>query len=955
MFFGLFAYILQAKEVTLNGIVLDGTTKEALPGANITVRPGNSTGTTTDLNGKFTLTADENMKHISVSYMGYLAKTVKIDSGVNFYEIYLEPDVLSLNQIVVTGQGSGISKRRISSNVTGVSAEAISKLPSGRLDEMLQTALPNVQINIASGQPGSTSIVKSRGFSSAYTNSTPLIYVDGIRVDNLNTKAQLTPSLQSQTAASGAIGDISMENIERIEYVTGGAATTLFGSDAANGVIQIFTKKGGEGRRGAYAEITMGADVPTSRFYHFKRTKELLQEDGFIQKYRFGFDGGDKNFGYSFAAMASGSDGTIIEKRNFDKKYDISAGFRAKLNKYTEYTNSFGFVSDDYNRSRNGNQGGYTGLWFTEGGASSTIKWNNGQTASNDIDNLDDATYAVLKDFVRGAERLQDADVSIRRFQTSHSITLTPVENLNIKATLGVDYRASTDATYTTNEYLIWTKAQTEGTVDKGTISKYDRNYFGLSGELNASLKSKIGREISLITTAGTQYFANNDHQIAYAASNVRDGSRIVTGAGTTTSGEYLAFLNSYGVFLQENIGIKDKIFIDLGLRSDYNTAFGSNVKWQSYPKIGISYALTDEEIFRPIVNSGILNSVKLRANYGVAGSYPPPFSYQKTVNIGSYLGGQTATTGNYGNPDLGPEKKHSYEAGAEFQLLNSRLAFNITYYYALTKDALFSVPLAPSTGYATVLANVGEIENKGTEIFVNIIPVKTKFTVLSFNFSHNTNKNKVLSTGGAAAFSIGGMSSRTLQNVVEEGQPVGFLRGSQAILNSDGTLKEVKTLQNLGKTIPDGFGNFAVNFSYRNLSINLNGDYQYGAYVHSFDRQFRFNYGLTEPAIPDAALTGYANRSAATWDFTNFFVEKSDYVKIRTIGASYKIASKKYFKYVELSFRANNPFVITNCSIDPEAVLSGAQYQGGVAAGGFNYSQYSSPRQFIGSVKFTF
>ena len=203
-----------------------------------------------------------------------------------------------LNEVVVTGQGVAVSKRRLSSNITKLSAGDLEYLPTMRIDQMLQNALPNVQITLTTGQPGTTSMVKSRGLSSAFTNSTPVIYVDGVRVDNLNTGASLFNVLNNaygaingQTAASGAIGDIPMENIDHIEYVPGGAATTLYGSDAANGVIQIFTKKHGDGRFSASVTTQLGWDVANSQFYHFKRTKELLHQTGFQHHCTLKIDG----------------------------------------------------------------------------------------------------------------------------------------------------------------------------------------------------------------------------------------------------------------------------------------------------------------------------------------------------------------------------------------------------------------------------------------------------------------------------------------------------------------------------------------------------------------------------------------------------------------------------------------------------------------------------------------
>ncbi|WP_018666166.1 TonB-dependent receptor domain-containing protein [Bacteroides gallinarum] len=947
----------KATAVRIKGIILDKKTRERLAGVTLILNDNPSVGTITDMDGVFQITAERGSK-LKVSYIGYETQLITVDH-TDEMKVELDQDNFKLDEVVVTGQGAEVQKRRLSSNVTTVNSKELERMKQGRIDQILQNALPNVQITMASGQAGATSLVKSRGLSSAYSNSTPVIYVDGVRVDNMNTGATLNNSLSGNSAVTGSIGDIPMENIDHIEYVTGGAATTLYGSDAANGVIQIFTKKGANQKTTFFAETQLEADVASSQFYHFKRTKELLHQTGFTQKYRIGFDGGTEKYGYSFGASMSNSTGTLIENGNEDRKYDLRFGSRMKFNKYFEYQNSFGMVIQDFSRSRNGNQGGYTGLWFAEGAASTNFKYTDAEgnlvNYGADLDALDDYAFAQMKAFVTKAEALQNNRESIKRFQTSQSLSYAPLSNLTFKGVLGVDYRLNNNKNIITNEYLIHTQQKPEGTSDAGSISNFDRNYFGLTIDLNGQHKYRYKDIFSLISTAGFQFFSTYDHQSVYNGSNVRDGAQIVAGAGTLTSNEWLSYLYNYGYFIQENIGFLDRYYIDLGLRSDYNTAFGDNVGWQYYPKIGFSYVLSEEPFMQKLKESGMLSSLRILANYGVAGSYPPAFEYQRTVDFNSFLGQQAASFGKYGNPDLAPEKKHSYEAGFNAVLFNRILNLGFTYYYALTKDALFSIPSLPSSGQsANYLSNVGEIENKGIELSVGLQLVDTKDWNVRLNASYNTNHNKVLSIGTAVPFAIGGFSSRTVQTVVAKGEPVGFIRGYKAVLNPDNSLKEVLPLQNLGSTLPTGYGNFSLNASYKNLSLTVSGDYQYGAYVHSFDRQFRFSKGLKDNAIPEKALEGLDQ--GANWlNFTNFFVEKSDFVKIRNIGLSYDYKPKKYLKNINLGFNVYNPFSFTASSVDPEAALAGARSQGAVAVGGLNYSSYSTPRQYVGTIRISF
>ena len=872
-----------------------------------------------------------------------------------------------LDEVVVTGQGVAVSKRRLSSNITKLSSADLGSLPTGRIDQMLQNALPNVQITLTNGQPGTTSMIKSRGLSSAFTNSTPVIYVDGVRVDNLNTGSSLFNvmnnaygNINGQTAATSAIGDIPMENIDHIEYVPGGAATTLYGSDAANGVIQIFTKNHGSGSFHASVISQIGWDVANSQFYHFNRTKELLHQTGFQQKYGISFSGGTERMGYSFGASMSHNTGTIIHNGNEQKKYDIRFGTSIKMNSKLKYTNSFGYVADEFQRNRNGNQGYYTGLWFTEGSAAANFTYltENGEQRNfpADIDKATPYEYAMMKSFVSQAEDMQDHKEQVKRFQTSQQLLFTPLANLTFHATLGLDYRYNTDKLVETNRYLIHTQMKPAGTADAGSVSNYDRNYYGITGELNGQWKFFKDELISNILTGGFQYFSSHDHQSFYKGLNVRDGARIMTGAGSIYADEWLSSLHNYGTYLQDNFGLLNRYYLDLGLRMDYNTAFGNQVGWQAYPKIGMSYIVSEEPWMQKLVDNKWVNSLKLMANYGVAGSYPPAFEYMRTVETSSYLDKQANTFGKIGNPNLGPEKKRSYEFGFQGDFFHNVLSLGFTYYYAITKDALFNVPTLPSSGQSSsYLANIGRIRNRGIEMYVGLNIINTREWGLSCRTSINTNDNKVLSTGGLVPFAIGGFSSRTIITVVEEGKSVGFLRGTATILNADNTVKETLYNQDLGRTIPTVYGNFSINTRWRRLTFNLTGDYQTGAYIHSFDRQFRFAKGIKDDAVPDAALSG--TTQAQSWlNFTNFFVEKADFVKIRNIGIDYVFQFPKYIiRELNLAFNVYNPFSWTSSSVDPEAVLSGARTQGAIATGGLNYSSYSLPRQYVFTAKVSF
>ena len=896
-------------------------------------------------------------------------------------------DVYDLEEVVVTGQGAEIKKRRLSSNVQTLGGQQLEHLPATRIDQMLQTAMPNMKVNLSGGQPGATSLMWARGLSSAYSNATPVIYVDGVRVDNNNTASSLTNDLNGgnhtgsgflgQTSATSSLADIPLENIERIEYVPGGAATTLYGSDAANGVIQIFTKKGETGKFRASFTAELGTEVANTDFYHFSRTGDLLHQTGLRQRYRLSMEDGSDKGGWSLGASMEHSDGVIVANAQEQKKYDVRLGTHSEINRKLEYQSSWGATFQNQSYARNGNEGLYSGLWSIEcadfGYADNTQglktlyplcekdaegNWKKIFNTCN-VDELEMADFERLKAICRDGEGLSSHTDEIRRFQTSQRLVFKPFAGLIAKATLGLDYR------HNRNRYSIpnaWLDATGERAyLSLSSMRNFERSYLGLTFDASASY-NYTHEWLSSVTTAGFQFFSTDDHQTTTLGKDVRDGQLTITGAATKTADEWMSYLNNYGWFVQENVGVLDRYYLDLGLRADYNSAFGDNVGWQWYPKVGLSYLLSEEAFAQDIE---WMDQVRIFANYGVAGLYPPAFAYQRTVALHSFKGEQAATFDQYGNDDLGPEKKHSTEVGFSSAWLDSRISLGFTYYYALTRGALFNVPIPPSVGSGNTLKNVGRIENKGVELTLGLTLYRDRDWDVNLQGSLNTNRNKVLSSGGATTFAIGGFGSNTIQSVVTAGESVGYLRGSRATLLADGTV-QIDKLANLGNTLPKCFGTLSLSARWKNLSVYLNGDYQTGGKIHSYNAQFRFRNGLKDDRIPDELLQALgmnadgSNRwkvQKTNWtNVTNYFVYNADFLKIRQIGADYVFRRPVQFvESLTLGLSVTNPFAFTSCPVDPEATVSTTLSQGAVATGGFNYATYSAPRQFMGSVRIAF
>lgn len=947
---------------TIVGRVTDERSGQPLPNAQILSDNNRERVARSDQDGRYRLTeVPSGSRTISVRMIGYSIRslTVSVVAGqtatANFL---LSVRPLDLDAVVVTGQGGEISKRRIATTVDVVGRDVIEASPAKRLDELLQTNLPGAQIRMTSGQAGTTSIIRTRGVNSVSRNSTPVIYVDGVRVDNLNTIATLglnASGVRSQGAATSAIADLPLENIDRVEFIPGGAATTLYGSDAANGVIQIFTKRGETGTTKGYFEARNGYETPITQFHYFDRTKDLIYRNGLSQQYSAGIEGGNAAITYSLSGnvRAAESHRQFGDNRTFGFRNALGANVGSK----GRYQGSVSYNSADVPRFRNGNSGAYNSLWVVEDGRASAFGF------SNNIDDLSADSLAKFKTFVNDGDRLQNYRVFTRQFQSSHSLTYDPMPSIKSHVTFGVNDRRSLERAITTNEFLIATKQFVVGTTDRGTIQNYERNYTGYTFDVGAQHSGKLlGDKVSVISSVGAQLFRNDDVQVQYTATNVRDGAQTLAGAGVTASTDLAYRVANYGIFGQTNVSLLDRYTIELGLRTDRNTAFGSKTGAQTYPKIGLVYALGSEPWLRSHVSEDLLSDVRLRAAYGQAGQFPAPFANDRTIALNSFNGQQAATFGQPGNVNLLPERTGTLEVGADLSFLKNRLTFGLGWYTARTTDALINAPPSPSTGESSQIANIGQISNKGLELRTTVTPFSSAMWRLTLNGSFNTLKNTVLKLNGTPPFGISGFGASTVQGVVQEGYPVGYLRGPMAIFDAAGKISEVRQLSYLGKPTPDKFGSFSAQLGIgKRFTVAASGSYQFGAQGHSFDREFRYLYGVkgTENELPAAALAQYNNDRSAIWLLAvNKFIENTDYVALQTLSIDYRVDQRflpRMAKDLKVAFSVANPWKWAASSFDPETDISSAGEQGGAALGGYSYATDSNPRTFLLTLRFGF
>jgi outer membrane receptor protein involved in Fe transport len=924
----LLAFVVQitfAQEKNISGTVSDSS--GYLPGVSVLIK-GTGTGTETDFDGKYTIKT--NIGDVLVfRYLGFKSteKTVGAASVIN---VSLQVDANVLDEIVITGQGSGILKRKLSTTVDVLTSDEIDKLPSTQIDALLQSTTPSAQIRLSSGQPGTAAIIRTRGAISAASSATPVIIVDGIRVDNLNSNAAL--GIGTGGANTSALADIPTESIERIEYIKGGAATTLYGADAANGVIQIITKKGKNGKTTAFIESRIGVIEATDDYLKYKRTGETIFETGLAQGFRFGLNGGSEKVTYNVGGSLYKDDS--FNDLNEQIKRSFTFGLRADVSDKLKYQGSFSYTGFDSNLDYNANTSFSRFSQFEGGGR-------------GDLDILSEEDFIVERDRAREIGSLVDISSVVNRVTASNNFKYSFNDAFQANFTFGIDQRYSKQQNHTTNALLVALDSESPGTTDQATINRALRNTFTLTSDFNITHRASV-KDFSFVSILGGNFFRTTDRQNTLSGSGGVDGTTSVSLFPTKTAADFALENANYGLYLLENIGIFDVVFLEFGGRLDYNTSAGDNTDALFLPKIGMTYNISDHDFYKETELSNIVSKIKVRTNYGEATNFAQPFSEDRTFGLESFFGAPAFRFDQPGNKNLISETVKTTEFGLDLGFLNNRLSLSGTYYQAITEDALLTPIQPPSSGLLSQINNIGEIENSGFELALNATIIQTEKHNLKFNFSYNTNSNILKSSGGAPAFNVGGFG--VIGSWIEEGQSLGYLRGTSSTPNGDGTYTKTPNAA-LGDTFAPRFGSFGLNYTWDKLNFYVTGDYQFGGNIVDLSFLLRHLRGVDDTGIPDD-LVG----TTTPFDYVNYFVFDNDYLKIRNIGVSYSFGNiLKVLENVRVGLTVTNPFNFTAGNFDPEITGSGIAAQGGFNSGGFAYGTESAPRVFMSSIKFQF
>lgn len=908
----------------IRGSVVDAMSGESLPAVNI-VLAGTQRGSVTDMNGNYTIKLlPDGSYTVVVSMVGYKpsSKRVSVAGGtIQTLDFRLSPTSVQMGTVVVTGQGVATEKRKLASTVETISSRDIETSPVKTIDQLLQGRVPGLTSFSPSGMPGSGARIATRGVKSALSSTTPVIYVDGVRLDNRDSY-RLSFATGGQVTSS--LSDIVTGEIDRIEVLKGGAGSTLYGSEAANGVIQIFTKKGIPGPPRWRFNATTGTDVPELKYIAQQYTKDHAFQNGAFQSYSAAVTGGSDIITYTASGKMSQGLGTIPHDKLKDQQYTLATGMRALLSNESNIELSSSFSHSVYNRMLNDNSGGALISDIEIEGYFDPL-------VTDNPDSL--LQYYFMPNF---AERSN-------RFINSLNYNYAPLPGWNNKFTLGVDYRKSDE-----RQFIPIAAGDWIGTPG-GSLTASHREYITTTMSYSGSYVLPEVSGIAQTLSAGVQGFRVDDHESFGSGENFKiPGTTDFDNASVISAMEDNRQLFSYGFFAQDQIGVSDRIFFDLGLRLDGNSTFGKDVGLQTYPKVGVAYNVS-EEPFYPEMVKDVLSSLKLRAAWGETGNYPPPFTRDRTYTANVYVNESALSFNNAGDALLGPERTSSIDAGFDMGLFGDRVGIEFTYFNQRTKNALFNVAEDPASGFGNQRRNVGEIENKGIELAVRAQLVQSEDVDVNIRASVATLTNKAVSLGGAAGFTIAGFSFAPMR--VEEGRPIGVIRVNVPRLEADGTYRGNYDERFLGNPLPKQTGSVGIDIVlFKNLSITGFGEFAFGHQILNQSLSRQIVNGLNVPGLYPEAVAKLPvsadparpyNRNTAS----SVLLESGDWMKLREISLRYRIPAN-LFNGITINASVRNVaiFGTKTTNVDPElSFIPGAA----IELGGISGATFEPPVQY--------
>ncbi len=939
----------------IRGVVTDASSGEPLVGAQVNIIDF-KLGTTTNINGEYTLRRLAPGEYTLIAkYVGFksVSRKVTVVAGESVKQDFaIAPTAVTADELIVTGQGVATERRKLTTAVESIDADRIAGSTARSVDQLLQGNVPGLTAYLPSGMPGMGARIQTRGVKSALGSTNPVIYVDGVRVDNGDNFAG---AFGRGGQVSSALADLLVgDNIERVEVIKGGAATTLYGSDGANGVIQIFTKKGSAGEAKWTTGLQYGTDSPELRWLKEDYLRQNFFQQPFTQLYRLGVTGGSEALSYNINGRIQDSRGLIVGDRAPDRAFNIAAGLRAITSEKADVEISASVTRTQFGSAYLNNSFGPYSTIETEAAFEPFVL---GVSRRIDVSSTPQR-LGIVRDSLYRQFLVPEQNEQVTRPIVTLNFNYSPVKSFTNRFTVGIDYR------YNEARDIVPVNPG-EVFAPLGFINRSSRDFTQITLNYAGNYKFPELGPISSQIAFGFQGFRTETREIFASGTNIAAGARDFDNSGLITAGEINTQLFTGGLFINPQFTLNDRLILDIGFRVDGSTAFGQQINYLIYPKAGLAWNISDEP-FYPEAIKPYITGLKLRAAVGGAGEFPPPFLRDRTFAVISYLQEATVTYGSFGNPRLEPAVTTAYDIGAELSLFQDRVFLEANWYLQSTRNSFFSVLQDAPTGFlAPQQTNLGEIRNAGIELSLRANVIQSAGVDLSIRASYSTLWNRATSLGNSPPFAVGGFAFA--QTRLEENQPVGVIRVNVPRADADGIWRGGSNIALQGSALPTDFGSFGFDMTImRDLSVTALAEFSLGSQllnqwrsrrqVNAFGfRQIEAGNGQTSyPVYPEIGATFIRNPLTNNAIYnrdpqSQSLLMSGDWMKIREVTLRYRVPRGFFggvFTNTTVSATVRNPVVIfANPEADPETQF--IREARGLNVGGIVGGTVSAARQF--------
>ncbi|GAB3196152.1 TonB-linked SusC/RagA family outer membrane protein [Pontibacter aydingkolensis] len=987
-----------AQQTDVSGRVTGAEQGMALPGVSVLVK-GTTTGTTTDANGDFRIQVPGSDAILVFRYLGYETREVNVGNQ-SVINVTLNTDTRQLSEVVVTALGITREKKALGYAAQTVETEDLVRNRQPNVLNALQGKVAGANISSTGGAPGQGTNIIIRGINSIDPSQSnqPLFVIDGVLIDNSTSTFGAGAELRGM---SNRLADINPDNIESINILKGGAATALYGLRGANGVVVITTKKGEQGAlrvnftstagieevnkfpdiQDTYTQGYLGVYDPNSFWPSWGPTVAEARQidpthpDKLYNHFRDAYETGHQY--RNTLSFSGGSEAITFQSSLSHLKHEGVLPF-TDFENYSAQLNTNVKLSDKFSTGANftfTKSGGkrYNADRFNESLSYWSPRW--------DVTDFrkPDGTMQTYRNNnpIYGAATNQLED-DVNRFIGGLNFGYKPLNWLDLNYRIGVD---------TYHDDRTRTAPGPRGVPDEityednrqGFVNEYTTKFRAINSTFIATLNSSLGENFN-----GTFRLGHEVYDRSIKSFGVEGEQLALFDYFNLTNARFLSPVQReedyrlMGIFAEASVDYRDFLFLTLTGRNDITSSLARDNRSFFYPSVSLSYVFS-EHLDLP----AFINQSKLRLSYAEIGKDAPPYS--TSSGFANYTGLPTGFTGFtrsalLGNAELRPEFTNTYEAGLEMSFLDNRLGFDFTYYYSLSEDQIININVATTTGFVRAAVNSGSMRNRGVEIVLNAVPVRTNDFSWDSRLVFSANRNKILSIREGleeiAYASQFGYVGATVTMKLIPGQPYGNIYGSHyqryygpgeeedplfidedrpIVIGANGfpVRAPLASQKILGNAQPDWIAGFTNTFTYKNLSLTSLFDAQIGHEKYNQMGNFFAAFGIAEytenrnqTIVFDGVLKDGTPNTKPVFlgqgigpdgvNYTNGFyrnvyrgvsenfVEDASWVRLRSLTLSYSLPNKwfenLFIRNAGVSLTGNNLWLSTDYSgFDPE------------------------------------